>query len=205
MRRKTVVTWRVTHPWDMALAGALVEAQGVRRFRKSLDQSCRLDALIVPHHGSFLTTTAWMQPAAQESVTRGKQLQLCPVFYVLPGLPPPSPHLLYLCTPCQAQGSDSNRGPARGGTPAGELRFWTFPGAMPQCEQRKRQWDLFLPLASLRCTSLPGHSRGGAAPCQPRPAAAETRCRCFPFAVTPRVCRALSSPFLHVPGQREES
>lgn len=109
---KTIVTWHVTDPWDMALAGALVEAQGVRGFRK---------------------------PAAQESVTRGKQLQLCPVFYVPPGLPPPSPHLLYLCTPCQAQGRDSNRGPARGGTPAGELRIWTFPGAMPQCEQRRRQ------------------------------------------------------------------
>lgn len=36
--------------WDALLPGALVEAEGVRALRKRLDQSYRLDPLIVPPH-----------------------------------------------------------------------------------------------------------------------------------------------------------
>lgn len=75
----------MTDPWDKVLAGA--SAQGVRGFRKSSDQSCMLDAPLISHHTSLDAA------AAQESVTRGKQPQPCPVFYVPPGLPPPSPRL----------------------------------------------------------------------------------------------------------------
>lgn len=87
MGGRTIVTWHVTDTWDVVLAGALVEARGLRGFRKSSDQSCRLDALLISHHTSLDAA------AAQESVTQGEQPQPCPVFYVPPGLPPPSPRL----------------------------------------------------------------------------------------------------------------
>lgn len=83
----------------------MVEAQGVRGFRKSLDHSCRLDPLIVSHHNSL--------DAACCSGKRnpGKAVPALPCFSCSSWAPPRQAltfrQRLYLCTPCQAQGSDS--------------------------------------------------------------------------------------------------
>lgn len=124
----------------------MVEAQGVRGFRKSLDQSCRLDPLIVSHHNSL--------DAACCSGKRnpGKAVPALPCFscssWAPPAKPSPSGSAFTCAHRARRRTAIPHRSPAEGGTPAGELRLGTFPGAMPQCEQGRRQADLFLPLAA---------------------------------------------------------
>lgn len=131
----------------------MVEAQGVRGFRKSLDQSCRLDPLIVSHHNSL--------DAACCSGKRnpGKAVSALPCFscssWAPPAKPSPSGSAFTCAHRARRRTAIPHRSPAEGGTPAGELRLGTFPGAMPQCEQGRRQADLFLPLAAALCAPLP--------------------------------------------------
>lgn len=149
-----------------------------------------------------------MQPAAQESVTRGKQSQLCPVFYVPPGLPPPSPHLPAAPLPVHTVPGAGQRFHTEVPPKEGHLQESSDSGrSLEQCRNASKEGGrrtYSSPWPPLLCPPS-GYSRGGAAPRQPRPALAETRCRCFPFPLTTCVCRAVSSPFLHVPGKREES
>lgn len=181
----------------------MVEAQGVRGFRKSLDQSCRLDPLIVSHHNSL--------DAACCSGKRnpGKAVPALPCFSCSSWAPPRQAltfrQRLYLCTPCQAQGSDSTPKSRRRRDTCRRTQTRDVPWSNAAMRARKAAGG-FIPPPGRRSLCPPsGYSRGGAAPRQPRPALAETRCRCFPFPLTTCVCRAVSSPFLHVPGKREES
>lgn len=133
MGGKTVVTWCVTDPWDVVLADALVEAQGVRGFRKSLDQSCRLDAPIASHHNSPDGA------CCSGKCNLGKAAAALPCFLCSSWAPPTKPSPSFTCAHrARRRAAIPHRGPAKRGTPAGELRFWPLPGAMLHCQHGRR-------------------------------------------------------------------
>lgn len=186
MGGKTIVIWHVTDPWAVVLAGALVEAQGVRGFRKSLAQSCWLDALIVSHHNSLDAA------CCSGKHNPGKAGTALPCFLSSSWAPPTKPSASFTCAHrARRRAALPHRGAAKGGTPAGELGLWTFPGAMSQC---KGGGNRIYPSPWPRLAVPP--FRLWQRRCQPAPAPARlagTRCRCFPSSIAAR-CAQQSVP-----------
>lgn len=136
MGTHTAVAQRVPALWDALLLGASVEAKGSET--DEISPAVWILRL-------FLNTMVWLQPAAQESLPQGKEPQACPVCYVCPGFPSPSPHLLAapaLVCAVRVHGAGHraeiaagqhrkaaflHRGPAGGGTPAAALRVGSSP------------------------------------------------------------------------------